>query len=267
MPAPISYTGLATTPRIFGNAETSQRLFAIENRVGSKKLVRVRRFSVQMEHTAALTSVKAQFKLSRTTGTIGNGERLGKGTFDTAQTSDPLINIWYAGAPDGNAIGDVVGTAAVAIWKQFAHRMHTGAEQIQGIDKNAAPVLIEQNHEFRIYPGEYVLLELAAPVIAANPITNAYVVQTVWTEEAFNTFAVSGTVTLSASPYTGAEVIVLIADDENGTNLVYWETVVSSGSGTWSSNIPVGKVAFAYAQDSVVGPTRYTSEGRPYLKQ
>lgn len=257
----VLYAGCASTPRIPGNGLTTQNLFALENRLGSRRLLRVRRLSTQMDATAALTSVKPQVKTTRGTGTVTNGAQLPKGTFDTNQTSNDQIRLWHHGAPDLTLGTPVGGTPGTVQWQQYSMRLHSLAEQVLGIDENQMPVLVER-FNYELYPGQYLLVTVNAAT-GSNPVTNHWCLNCAWTEEDFTTFTISGVVTLSAVPVVGAEVLVVIADDVNMTNAVFWEVVVTGAGGTWSSNIPTGKLAFAYAQNDVSG-TKYTSPGRPY---
>ena len=57
----------ASTFRQVGNAATTQNLLTIEN-IDATKLVWIRRITVQMDTTAALTAVSPLIKTSRTTG-------------------------------------------------------------------------------------------------------------------------------------------------------------------------------------------------------
>jgi hypothetical protein len=215
-----------------------------------------------MDHTAVLTAVMPQVKTSRTTGQITIGSQLPKNPFNLSQSSDNFVRIWYASQFDGSVEG-AFGTLGTPFWQQYANRMHTGAEQQRGEDKNQLPLLVEEHHGFLLYPGQYITMTVVAAVASSNPITNNWTVNCVWTEEDFSTFTISGVVTLSAVGVVGAEVLVVIADDVAMTNAILWEVVTTTAGGAWSSNIPTGKLAFAYAQNDVSG-TKYTSPGRPY---
>lgn len=256
------YTGCATTPRITGNGLLTQRLFAIENKLGSKRLVRVRRLSSQMDATALLTAVKPLLKTTRGVGEVTNGAQVAKGTFDTLQTSDHNVRLWHHGAPDLALGTEVIGTPGTIHWGQFSMRLHSLAEQVIGADENQLSVIVE-NKPFSLYPGQYILVEAIGSAVTSNPTTNHWFFNCAWTEEVFTTFTISGVVRLGGVPVVGAEVIVVIADDLLMTNAVLWDSVTTSAGGAWSSNIPVGKLAFAYAQNEVSG-TKYTSLGRPY---
>lgn len=222
----------------------------------------MRRLSTQMDATVALTAVKPQLKTTRGVGSVVNGAQVAKGTFDTAQSSDHRVRIWHHGAPDLALGTEVIGTPGTVHWQQYSTRLHTLVEQVLGADENQMPLLVE-GFNCEIYPGQYLLVQAIGTAVTSNPVTNHWVFNCAWTEEDFTTFTISGVVTLSAVPVVGAEVLVVIADDVAMTNAVFWEVVTTTAGGVWSSNIPVGKLAFAYAQNDVAG-TKYTSPGRPY---
>ena len=86
-----------------------------------------------------------------------------------------------------------------------------------------------------------------------------------WEEDALSTFAISGTVTLSAVPVSGARVVVVEADDQLMTNAVLVEIITTPAGGTWASSIKTGKVGAAFVQYTS-GGTYYTAYGSPYLE-
>ena len=96
-------------------------------------------------------------------------------------------------------------------------------------------------------------------------LSNYWWVACEWEEDPIATFAISGTVTLSGSPATGAIVTVVEADDESMTNPVLVETITTGAGGTWASSIKTGKVGAAYVQYKS-GATYYTAPGSPYLE-
>lgn len=260
----VLYTGTVATPRMPGNALATQRLFALENRRGSNRLLRVRRLSTQMDATVALTAVKPQVKTTRGSGVVLGGAQLDKGTFDTAQTSDDQIRVWFAPSSDLGISGEVISTPGTIQWQQYSGRMHTLAEQVIGADENQMPRLVEDTaFNYELYPGQHLLVTVNGTAVTGNPATNHWILNCVWTEEDFVSFTISGVVTLSAVPVVGAEVLVVVADNVAMDNAYFHSVQVTGAGGTWSAQIPVGKLAFAYAQNDVAG-TKYTSPGRPY---
>lgn len=266
----ILFTGLACGQRIIGNLGLTQDFFAIENGANSKRLLNVRRVLAQVDHQGfAATSLGGWIKMHRGTGTVSGGQSLPKVAFDTTLSSSKEINIYTEFSSDRAISGaGVDGTPGSPLWSQFVSRMHTALANVQAADEPLVPLLASTValKPLKLYPGEYLIARLSFATAANNSNLQGWLINTLWTEEDLATFAISGTVTLTGTPVVGAEVMVVIADNNDGLNARFWELVTTTAGGVWSSNIPVGKVAFAYSQNDVTG-TLYTAEGRPYLKQ
>jgi hypothetical protein len=245
---------------VIGKDAVTQHLFALENQVGSRVDVNVRRLSVQNDPIAALTTVMPQVKASRGVG-ISGGILLDKATLTTTQTSDPFVKL-------RSALGEgshITATPGDTIWQQFASRMHTVVEQVLADDQSALPRLVETQN-FKLRPGQSLLVTVAGATTLSNAaLTNNWLINCSWEEDAIATFAISGTVTLSGSPVAGAIVTVIEADDIDMTNAHLVETIVTPAGGTWASNILTGKVGAAFVQYRV-GATYYTAPGSPYLE-
>jgi hypothetical protein len=126
------------------------------------------------------------------------------------------------------------------------------------------PVLASK--DFILRPGDSLIVQVVAAVGTSNAaLCNNWDAHCVWEEDAIATFAISGTVTLSASPVSGAIVTVVEADDTSMTNAVLRETIVTPAGGTWASTIRTGKVGAAFVQYTS-GGTKYTAPGSPYLE-
>jgi hypothetical protein len=256
-------TRMVAPERITGDASLEQYLFAIENRFNSGRLVRVRRLSVMLDATAALNAVMPQVKAVRGSGVVTNGRTVVEGRFDTTQTVSPNINAYVASRPDDGPGGVMSVTAPTINWQQIVSRNHTLAEQMRNVGgESVLPALVE-GFSYKIYPGQYMAMRVNGSAITSNPITNFWVINCVFTEEDLDSFTISGVVTLSAVPVVGAEVLVVVADDVAMTNAYFHSIQVTGAGGTWSAQIPNGKLGFAYAQNDVSG-TKYTSPGRPY---
>lgn len=255
----VTFRGGVQIPAMIGKDSAAQHLFALENRIGSRVDVNVRRITVQNDPIAALTSVMPQVKASRGVN-ISGGILLDKSTFTTTQTSDPFVNL-------RSALGEgshITATPGDTIWQQYATRLHTAAEQVLATDESALPRLVD-TRDFKLRPGESLLLTVVGATAASNAaLTNNWLVDCHWEEDAKATFAISGTVTLSGSPVSGAIVTVIEADDADMTNAVLRETIVTGAGGTWASSILTGKVGAAFVQYES-GGTKYTAPGSPYL--
>lgn len=264
----ISFRGTAQSLTIFGNDATTQNLFVIENGIESRVNVIVRRLTFGSDALVALTSVMNVVKVSRCTGVSG-GVVLEKTKFTSTQTSDPAV-VFRAPA---NETAPITATPGDTLWTQLVPRMHTAVEQQLLEDdserlkaRNLLPLIIQDVADFIIRPGESLLARVHASTAASNAQNSMhYVVRCSWEEDEIATFAISGTVTLSGSPVSGAIVTVIEADDINMTNAVLVETITTGAGGTWASNIRTGKVAAAFVQYET-GGTYYTAPGSPYLQ-
>ena len=170
----------AATFRQVGNAATTQNLLTIEN-VDATKLVWVRRLTVQMDATVALTAVMPLIKTSRTTAVPTGGTALAKGLFDTTASSNANTIVRGSTATDGGANSGPTATAGDIIWQQYGMRLHTAVGQVLGNDNNALPALVETT-DFVLRQDEALLVQVVAAVGTSNPATNHYFVQVVWEE-------------------------------------------------------------------------------------
>jgi len=257
----VTFRGGVSIPIIFGNDATTQNLFTIENQIGSRVDVNIRRMMIQLDPLTALTSVMPIIKVARATS-ISGGVLLDKAKFDTTKTSDSFVCIRSALA-EGSPI---TANSGDTIWQQYVTRMHTVVEQVIAADESLLPKLIaDTGRELKLRPGESLLVRVVGAAVAANAaLSNNWTASVAIEEDQKSTFAISGTVTLSGSPVTGAKVMVMEADDTAGTNMFLREVITTPAGGTWSSSILTGKVGSAFVQYTS-GGTYYTAPGSPYL--
>jgi hypothetical protein len=263
----ISFTGGASGPITLGNDATTQTLFAVENGIASRVNVIIRDLHVSLDPLTALTAVMPLVKTSRGIN-ISGGITLAKQTFSSTQTSDPAV-VFRAAMGEG---APITATSAAIVYQEYASRMHTVVEQVQqyqavgGLPQLGAlpPVLLDKS--FILRPGESLIVQVIAAATTSNAaLCNNWDAHCVWEEDEIATFAISGTVTLSGSPVSGAIVTVVEADDTSMTNAILRETIVTPAGGTWASDIRTGKVGAAYVQYEN-GGTLYTAPGSPYLE-
>lgn len=255
----ITFTGGVMVPTVFGNDAVTQHIFALENQIGSRVDVNVRRLVVQNDPQTALASVMPQVKVSRGVN-ISGGILLDKAKLRTTETSDPFVKIRSAlgeGSP-------ITATQGDTVWQQYTSRLHTAVEQVIASDEPLLPRLVD-TFDFKLKPGESLLATVISATAASNPaLSHNWLVDCIWEEDAKATFAISGTVTLSGSPVAGAIVSVIEADDVSMTNPVLIKTIVTGAGGTWAADILTGKVGAAFVQYES-GGTKYTAPGSPYL--
>lgn len=262
----VSFTGGASGPVILGNDATTQTLFSVENGIASRVNIIIRDLHVSVDSTVALTAVMPLVRTSRAIN-ISGGITLPKATFSSSQTSDAAVVMRCAmgeGAP-------ITATAANTVYQEFRCRAHTAVEQMKEFSSTGdlldygclPPVLLDKN--FVLKPGESLIVQAIAAATTSNPaLSNNWFARCTWEEDEIATFAISGTVTLSAAPVSGAIVTVVEADDVNMTNAVLRQTIVTGAGGTWASSIRTGKVGAAFVQYES-GGTKYTAPGSPYL--
>lgn len=256
----ITFKGSIPSPTVIGNDATSQNLFVITNKVGSRVNIIVRSAAFQVDTLTALTTIMPVVKVCRATG-ISGGAVLSPSAYTTTETSSTSVEIRTAIA-DGQPI---TANAGDTIWQQYCGRMHTAVEQVQLPERCILPDLVDTQN-FIIRPGESLLFRVVGATTSSNPaLSTNWFVKCMWEEDAIATFAISGTVTLSAAPVAGAIVTVVEADDESMTNPILVETIVTGAGGTWASTIKTGKVGAAYVQYKS-GATYYTAPGSPYLE-
>jgi len=246
-------------PTAFGNDAVTQHIFALENHIGSRVDVNVRRLVVQDDPQTALASVMPQVKVSRGVN-ISGGILLDKAVLRTTETSDPFVKIRSAlgeGSP-------ITATRGDTVWQQYTSRLHTAGEQVIARDEPLLPRLVD-TFDFKLKPGESLLATVISATAASNlALSHNWLVDCIWEEVDKATFAISGTVTLSGSPVAGAIVSVIEADDVSMTNPVLIKTIVTGAGGTWAADILTGKVGAAFVQYES-GGTKYTAPGSPYL--
>lgn len=263
----VSFRGTAQSLAIYGNDSTSQNLFVVENGIASRVNVIVRRLTFGSDSLAVLTSVMNLVKTCRATAVSG-GFIVDKAPFVGTQTSDSAV-VFRAQC---NEAGRITATAGDTLWTQLVPRMHTAIEQQQPeVDserlqqRSVVPIIAKDVADLVVRPGQALLVRLVAAAAASNPFaTQNYTVRCSWEEDEIATFAISGTVTLSGSPVSGAVVTVVEADDEAGTNAVLRQVITTGAGGTWASSIRTGKVGAAFVQYEN-GGTYYTAPGSPFL--
>lgn len=256
----FSFNGSVPGLIALGNDATTQNIYTLTNKVGSRVNVLIRRATVQVDTIAALTSVMPIVRCSRATA-ISGGAILSPSAYDTTESSSAYVEV-RTPVMDGFPIA---ATQGGTVYQQYCGRMHTVVEQVLGPDNNVLPALVE-SQDFVVRPGESILFQVVGFANASNArLANYWWVACEWEEDPIATFAISGTVTLSASPVAGAIVTVIEADDESMTNPVLVEKIVTGAGGTWASSIKTGKVGAAYVQYKS-GATYYTAPGSPYLE-
>jgi hypothetical protein len=259
----ITFQGTVSSFPILGNDQLLQNLFIFENGAASRVNVNIRRLVLQNDSVAALTSVMPLIKTSRLTADPSGGIFLSKCPFDTNQTSDPAVRAWASiafGTP-------ITATEGQPVWGKFSIRLHTGYGKVISPDASMLSQLVEDaGKEYKLRPGESVLVQVRGATIASNPsLGNNWWVQAMWEEDSLPVFNISGIVTLASAPVSGANVMIMQADDEYMTNAILWDVQTTDVNGQWASTILSGKVGAAFVQYTN-GGVYYTAPGSPFLE-
>lgn len=263
----ITFTGSACTQRINGDESDTQDFCVFQNARGSTKLVHIRRLTSQLDAIAASSAVMVPIFTYRGVGNpnLEGAARANKCKFNTTQSSDAFVNLLYAVTPDGSGISGLSGTAGVMQWRQWLAKMRTIVEQVQGSDSTQLPTLVNKTgNEFTLRPGEYLLIRADPIALVDNNNSNGWIINCVWQEEDLPSYTISGNVTLSGTGVVGAEVTVIVADDNLLTNAYLLGVYTTIAAGAWSASIPNGKIAYVTASNESAG-TFYTAEGRPFI--
>jgi hypothetical protein len=168
----------ATVYRTPGAAALIQNLMSIWNPAASTRLVMVRRLTVQMDSTALLASVMPLVKATRLSSEPTLGSLRGGAPFDTAFPA-PAAAVRGTGT-DGFG-GEPTFTMGPVMWQQFCRRMHSAISQQRADDNPVLPNLIEGTPVV-LRPGQGIGVTVVAPITAANPATNHWVVNCAWDE-------------------------------------------------------------------------------------
>lgn len=150
----------------------------------------------------------------------------------------------------------ITGTP-VTMWNKFTTRQANSTEQFRscfyGFTVDFGSVLVR--------PGELIVMRW---VDGTAPAGGSIFAKVAWEEDQVDAgFTVSGTVTLSGAPVTGAKV-ALLTDLDRDMPAPEVEVITTGAPGTWSKTLATGVKAAASVQYRD-GETLYTDEGKPYL--
>lgn len=179
----VSFCGAAATWRTVGSAGSPQVLFSIENTAGSAVICGVSKLAIEMDSTAALATVAADFETNRPTAIPSAGTTLTKSSVDTSLTSAANVILRGATASHGGAATAITATfpATNPMWHQFAYRLHTAVGVTDSSDYNMLPSDIADVDWIPIRPGESLAVRVVGTA-TNNPATNFYVVKCAWFE-------------------------------------------------------------------------------------
>jgi hypothetical protein len=235
---------LASTFRTPGNGATSQALFALVN--GSFVAVRVRGLSVVMDRdtTTAQTTVAAQLLAWRTTDAVTGGTAVTPVAVDTEGGSLPSgVTVLAATASDGGTLTslgpDEPGGGGAVAGQVLGNRMHTTATTGGQVLTDVHRPLAVDLAEFVLWPGERLIVGVAAATTASNPTTNQYVVNVAF--DAVDGFGPPDDLTVVPLSTTSLEVSWLPVASATGYDVERDATVVSTD---YTAALIGGRVVF-----------------------
>jgi len=176
----------------------------------------------------------------------------------TINAPDPGVIIRMDGGFTGGPPVTLTGTP-VTTARQYSARQVTGVEQWYSFNCTLADSIGTNYTKLR--PGEYLTLVWDMPNTAPTAIP---FVQIAWEEDGLGTeYTISGNATLSASPVSGAKIVV-VTDLDRDLPSPQVEILTTGAPGTWSKTLAAGVKASVFVQ-SRTGETLYTSDGKPYI--
>lgn len=190
----ISFIGSACSQKIMGDNQDYEALAIIYNEPQSTHTVRIRRVNVHRDQQVGVASSATLFTpllTYRGTGVpiLTGACKAPKAAFDTAQTSDPYVNFYYAVTPDGSNDSGMSGGAGVLQWRNWINKQRSAAEQQRSEDNSGLPMLVSSN-DWVLEPGQYLLVRADAVTIGDNNPNCTWFCAAVWEEEFDTTFTV-----------------------------------------------------------------------------
>lgn len=179
----VSFCGAAATWRTVGSAGSPQTLLTIENQAASAVICGVSKLTIEMDSTAALATVAADFEANRPTALPSAGTTLTKTAVDTSLASSASVVLRGATASHGGAATAITATFPTTnpMWHQFAYRLHTAVGVTDSSDYNMLPSDIADVDWISLRAGESLGVRVVGTA-TNNPATNFYVVKCAWFE-------------------------------------------------------------------------------------
>jgi hypothetical protein len=175
----LSAQVMVSSFRIAGLASANHNCFYVANLAASTVLMGVRRLTVQMDNTGAVTTVSPTFMVYKTTTLPTGGTDSTKFLFDSNDTSNTNCVARGATASEGGAANAITWTAPAGTpgWRQFHMRMHTLVGQVLTRDESLIPIVC-QDDPIVLRAGQ----ALAIQVNIASQTTASYVFNAMWEE-------------------------------------------------------------------------------------
>ncbi len=257
----VAYRGSLATQYMMPKAGSN--CCVIENTARSLCAVNILRLVLQFDtiwQDSGTGRIMPLVRARKGTGTVSGGlvltDRVPCDT--TVNAPDPGVIVRMDGGYSGVVPITVTGTPGT-ISGEFTARQVTGVEQWYSYDCTLASFIGTDYVKLR--PGEYLTIVWDMPVTAA---TNVAWAQAAWEEDGLGTeYTISGNATLSASPVSGAKIVV-VTDLDRDLPSPQVEVITTGAPGTWSKTLATGVKASVFTQYRN-GETLYTDEGKPFI--
>jgi hypothetical protein len=262
----IQFVGSTVTPQIGCDPVSGRYVFALVNTIRSLRKVNILRFVAVGDSLEASTTAGHIMPLLKTwrcsCSAISGGVSIDKRPpWDTAVNNpDPNVKLLYSGYGVSEANRITVSARSGPAWQQFIQRKATAVEQVRSSDCSMLS-RITSVEDFILLPGQALVVSWEHGV---QPVGGSIIFNIAWEEDEYDVgYDISGAVTLSGSPVSGAKVLVVSDADRDLPNPEL-EVITTGAPGTWTKKLASGVKAsvFVQARD---GETLYTDEGKPYI--
>lgn len=262
----VQFVGSTVTPQIACSPTSGDYVFALVNTIRSLRKVNVLRFvavgdSLEVSTTAG--HIMPLLKTWRCACTaISGGVSIDKRPpWDTAVNNpDPNVKLFYSGYGVSEANRITVSARTGPAWEQFIQRGATAVEQRRTQD-NSMLSRLTAVEDFSLLPGQALVVSWEH---GTQPVGGSIIFNIAWEEDEYDAgYDISGAVTLSGSPVSGAKVLVVTDTDRDLVDPEL-EVITTGAPGTWTKKLASGIKASVFVQ-SRAGETLYTDEGKPYI--
>jgi len=264
----ITWRGSTVTPYLL--AGNNVYFFALVNSFRSRCNVRILRMVAQIDNldSAVAAVANAIVPLFRTVRclavNVSGGAHVEARTAWDSNLNAPdagvlvLFNSMLAGDPST----ELTVTPGATLWQQFTSRLANPSGQVVTVDFS---LLARGNglSEFVLRPGEAIAVEW---INAVFPTGGIAFVEVAWEEDQVDVgYTISGAVTLSGVPVTGAKVILLTDSNQDMPNPQI-EVLTTPASGAWSKTLASAVKTSVFIQHDD-GTLKYTDEGKPFMEK
>jgi len=268
----VTWRGSIVTPQLqAGNVLNGNVVvFAIVNTFRSRAKIDILRLVCQFDNSEAPTGGTAnrvmpimRARKCAAVDVSGGVKINARNAWDSnLNAADSGIEILFNAGTFGGP--DTVITAAnrgAPMWNQYTMRQASAIEQVLSQDNFCVPAL-SANKDLILNVGEALIIEQQAAI----PTGGVAWFNLAWEEDTIDAgYVVGGEVNLSASPVSGAKVL-LVTDSTVAMTNPSVETLTTNGSGLFSKTLASDVKAAVFVQHES-GGTQYSDEGKPFIEK